>query len=106
MMFAQLLPPLLRGAEITAQITLASTLLGALFAGIIAIDPVREFFDLAVLAGGQWFVALLCVAIGLGIAGAVWQLPYVQRLELPEGEELGPDDGPEPTHTPTTSDGV
>ncbi len=32
MMFAQLLPPLLRGAEITAQITLASTLLGALFA--------------------------------------------------------------------------
>ena len=36
--------------------------LGALFAGILAIDPVREFFDLEVLSGGQWFVALLCVA--------------------------------------------
>ena len=36
--------------------------LGALFAGILAIEPVREFFDLEVLAGGQWFVALLCVA--------------------------------------------
>ena len=59
--------------------------LGALFAGILAIDPVREFFDLAVLAGGQWFVALLCVAIGLGIAGAAWRLPYVQRLELGRG---------------------
>ena len=74
--------------------------LGAMFAGIIAIDPVRRFFDLEVISGGQWFVALLCVAIGLGIAGAAWQLPYVQRLELPQGEKLEPDDGPEPTHTP------
>ena len=78
--------------------------LGAIFAGIIAIDPVREFFDLEVLAGGQWFVALLCVAIGLGIAGAAWQLPYVQRLELPEGAELEADDGPEPTHRPRTGE--
>ena len=78
--------------------------LGALFAGIIAIDPVREFFDLAVLAGGQWFVALLCVAAGLGIAGAAWQLPYVQRLELPEGETLAADEGPEATHTPRTGE--
>jgi magnesium-transporting ATPase (P-type) len=78
--------------------------LGALFAGIIALTPVREFFDLEVLAGGQWFVALLCVAIGLGIAGAAWQLPYVQRLELEEGAELEPDDGPDPTHTPRTGE--
>jgi hypothetical protein len=78
--------------------------LGALLAGILAIDPVREFFDLAVLAGGQWFVALLCVAIGLGIAGAAWQLPYVQRLELAEGAELEADDGPDPTHTPRTGE--
>ena len=78
--------------------------LGALFAGILAIEPVREFFDLALLAGGQWFVALLCVAIGLGLAGAAWQLPYVQRLELAEGAELEPDDGPEPTHTPRTGE--
>jgi Cation transporting ATPase, C-terminus len=78
--------------------------LGAIFAGIIAIEPVRDFFDLQVLSGGQWFVALLCVAAGLGIAGAAWQLPYVQRLELPEGAELEPDDGPEPTHTPRTGE--
>src|SRR5918999_4020231 len=57
--------------------------LGAIFAGILAIAPVREFFELELLSGGQWFLALLCVAIGLGIAGAAWQLPYVQRLELP-----------------------
>ena len=79
-------------------------ILGAIFAGIIAIEPVREFFDLVVLSGGQWFAALLCVAIGLGIAGAAWQLPYVQRLELPEGSVLEPDDGPEPTHTPRTGE--
>ena len=49
-------------------------------------------------------MALLCVTAGLGIAGAAWQLPYVQRLELPEGAELEPDDGPEPTHTPRTGE--
>jgi magnesium-transporting ATPase (P-type) len=79
-------------------------ILGAMFAGILAIEPVREFFDLVQLAGGQWFIALLCVAIGLGIAGAAWQLPYVQRLELPEGAELETDDGPDPTHRPQTGE--
>ena len=59
--------------------------LGAIFAGILAIEPVREFFELELLSGGQWFLALLCVAIGLGIAGAAWRLPYVQRLELRRG---------------------
>jgi magnesium-transporting ATPase (P-type) len=78
--------------------------LGALFAGILAIPTVREFFDLAVLAGGQWFIALLCVAIGLGLAGAAWRLPYVQRLELAEGSDLEPDDGPDPTHVPRTGE--
>jgi magnesium-transporting ATPase (P-type) len=74
--------------------------LGAVLAGVLALEPLREFFDLSPLAGGQWFVALLCVAAGLGIAGAAWQLPYIQRLELEPGQELEPDDGPEPTHTP------
>jgi cation-transporting ATPase E len=78
--------------------------LGAIFAGIIAIDPVREFFDLEVLTGGQWFVSLTCVAAGLGIAGAAWQLPYIQRLELEQGAELARDDGPDPTHTPQTGE--
>ena len=78
--------------------------LGAVFAGILAIAPVRDFFELELLSGGQWFLALLCVAIGLGLAGAAWQLPYVQRLELPEGEELEPDAGPSPTHTPRTGE--
>jgi cation-transporting P-type ATPase E len=78
--------------------------LGAIYAGIIAIEPLRTFFELSVLSGGQWFVALLCVAIGLGLAGAAWQLPYVQRLELPAGASLAPDDGPEPTHTPQTGE--
>ena len=78
--------------------------LGALFAGILAIGPLRDFFDLELLSGGQWFLALLCVAIGLGIAGAAWQLPYVQRLELAEGAQLEPDEGPAPTHRPRTAD--
>ena len=79
-------------------------ILGAVFAAILAAPPIREFFELVILPGGQWFLALLCVAIGLGIAGAGWQLPYIQRLELPEGEALEPDDGPEPTHTPRTNE--
>ncbi len=78
--------------------------LGALFALMLAAEPVRSFFDLEVLSGGQWFLALACVALGLGLAGAAWRLPYVQRLELPEGAELEPEDGPEPTHTPRTSE--
>ena len=79
--------------------------LGAIFAGILAI-PSRcaSSSTSSVLAGGQWFVALLCVAIGLGIAGAAWRLPYVQRLELAEGAELEPDDGPDPTHMPRTGE--
>ena len=28
----------------------------------------------------------------------------MQRLELAEGDELTPDDGPEPTHTPRTGE--
>ena len=77
--------------------------LGALFALILAAAPVRDFFDLTLLSGGQWFLALAWVAIGLGLAGAAWQLPYVQRLELPEGAEAD-DEGPAPTHRPRTGE--
>jgi cation-transporting ATPase E len=78
--------------------------LGAIFALILAAEPVRDFFELELLSGGQWFLALACVAGGLGLAGAAWRLPQIQRLELPEAE-LVPDDGvPEATHSPRTSD--
>ncbi|MGH2987483.1 MAG: HAD-IC family P-type ATPase, partial [Solirubrobacterales bacterium] len=77
--------------------------LGAIFALILAAEPVREFFELDLLSGGQWFLSLVFVALGLGLAGAAWRLPYVQRLELPAGEELE-DDGPGPTHTPRTGE--
>ncbi len=78
--------------------------LGAIFAGMLAAEPLRTFFDLELLSGGQWFLALACVALGLGLAGAVWRLPYIQRLELPQGAELEAEEGPAPTHTPRTSE--
>jgi magnesium-transporting ATPase (P-type) len=77
--------------------------LGAIFALILAAEPVREFFELELLSGGQWFLALAFVALGLGLAGAAWRLPYVQRLELAEGEQLD-EAGPAPTHTPKTGE--
>jgi magnesium-transporting ATPase (P-type) len=78
--------------------------LGAIFALILAAEPVRDFFELELLAGGQWFLALACVAGGLGLAGAAWRLPYIQRLEIPE-DELQEDDGvPEATHSPQTTE--
>jgi cation-transporting ATPase E len=57
--------------------------LGALFALILAAAPVREFFDMALLNATQWFLALLCAAVGLTIASALWRLPYIERLEAP-----------------------
>ena len=78
--------------------------LGAVFAAILALEPVRDFFELEMLSAGQWFLALLAVAVGLLVAAAGWRLPYVQHLEVPEGDEP-PDDGvPAPTHTPHTED--
>jgi uncharacterized protein (DUF58 family) len=78
--------------------------LGALFALILAAGPVRDFFELEMLVAGQWFLALLSVALGLLVAAAGWRLPYIQRLEVPEGEEPEEDDVPRPTHTPRTDD--
>ena len=78
--------------------------LGALFALILAAEPVRNFFELEMLAAGQWFLALLCVAIGLLVAAAAWRLPYIEQLESPEGGAEPDDDVPAPTHTPRTED--
>jgi magnesium-transporting ATPase (P-type) len=64
--------------------------LGALFAGILAVGPLRDFFDMVLLDATQWFLALLAAAIGLTIASVLWRLPRIERLEAPvETEELG-----------------
>jgi hypothetical protein len=76
--------------------------LGALFALGLAIGPVRDFFELVLLSAGQWFLALLCVAIGLAAAAIGWRLPRIQELEEPAPEaEAGV---PRPTHQPKTGE--
>ena len=55
--------------------------LGALFALILAAAPVRDFFEMALLDATQWFLALLCAAIGLTIASLLWRLPQIEALE-------------------------
>ncbi len=60
------------------------TALGGLYAAILAVEPLRAFFELDLLTAGQWFVCMLSVAVGLVVASALWRLPYIQRLELEE----------------------
>ncbi|HET9162095.1 MAG TPA: HAD-IC family P-type ATPase [Solirubrobacterales bacterium] len=57
--------------------------LGALFALILAAAPVRDFFEMTLLTASQWFLALLCSAVGLTIASLLWRLPYIEGLETP-----------------------
>ena len=62
--------------------------LGALFALILAAAPVREFFEMSLLTSSQWFLALLCAAVGLTIASALWRIPYIEGLEAaPDQDE-------------------
>ena len=78
--------------------------LGALFAAVFAIGPVREFFELEILSAGNWFLSLLAVAAGLAVAAFGWHLPYVQELEVAEGGAVPEkDDVPDPTHRPRAS---
>jgi cation-transporting ATPase E len=58
--------------------------LGALFALILAAAPVRDFFEMALLNATQWFLALFSAAAGLTIASALWRLPQIERLEVPD----------------------
>jgi magnesium-transporting ATPase (P-type) len=60
--------------------------LGGLFAGILAVGPLRDFFDMVLLDSAQWFLALLSAAAGLAIASALWRLPQVEALEAPASE--------------------
>ena len=55
--------------------------LGSLYALALAVEPLREFFELTPLGGGQLFLALLSAGGGLLLASAVWRLPAVERLE-------------------------
>ncbi len=68
--------------------------LGALFALMLAIEPVREFFELELLSGAQWFLALLSAAVGMAIASVLWRLPVIERWEMPDDGE-GESDEPE-----------
>ena len=58
--------------------------LGAAFAGILAIAPLRDFFDMVLLSAPEWFLSLLAAAAGLILASALWKLPQIERLEVPE----------------------
>ncbi len=64
--------------------------LGGLFAGILAIGPLRNFFEMEILSAAQWFLALLSAAIGLTIASLLWRLPQIEALEAPVTEPEAP----------------
>ncbi len=65
--------------------------LGALFALILAAAPVRDFFEMTLLTASEWFLAMLCSAVGLTIASLLWRLPQIERLESPGPEPGSPD---------------
>lgn len=58
--------------------------LGALFAGILAVAPLREFFEMTMLTASQWFIAMLAAALGLVAASLLWRLPVIQSWEADE----------------------
>jgi len=60
--------------------------LGAAFAGILALPPLRDFFDLSLLSAPEWFLALFSAAAGLTIASVLWRVPQIERLEAPPAE--------------------
>lgn len=57
--------------------------LASVFALILGIGPVRDFFDMVLLSSTQWFLALFSAAVGLIIASLMWKLPQIERLEAP-----------------------
>ena len=91
--------------HITIQSYMLAMLVGlaALFAGILALDPVRDFFELAQLSGGQWFLALAAAAAGLLLAAVAWRIPYIQQLEV-DGPVESEEGVPAPTHRPQTGE--
>jgi P-type E1-E2 ATPase len=67
--------------------------LASVFALILGIGPVRDFFDLVLLNSTQWFLALFSAAVGLIIASLMWKLPQIERLEVPEERAEAPPNG-------------
>ncbi|MGE5280824.1 MAG: cation-translocating P-type ATPase [Chloroflexota bacterium] len=57
--------------------------LGGLFAGILAIPPLRDFFQMELLTSAQWFLTLFSAAAGLAIASLLWRMPRIEALESP-----------------------
>ncbi|MGN6588249.1 MAG: HAD-IC family P-type ATPase [Solirubrobacterales bacterium] len=66
--------------------------LGAVYAGILAISPLRDFFDMVLLSAPEWFLALFSAAVGLTIASVLWKLPQIERWEVPEERVEAPGD--------------
>jgi P-type E1-E2 ATPase len=61
--------------------------LGAVYAGILAIAPVRDFFDMTLLSAPEWFLALFSAAIGLTLASLLWKLPQIEAWEVPTHDD-------------------
>jgi hypothetical protein len=83
--------------------------LGALYALALAVKPIRDFFDMVPLGGGQLFLALLSAAAGLVLASVVWRIPVIEQLEdrppPPDEAPTGPVTAPltpAPTPVPRT----
>ncbi len=64
--------------------------LAGLYAGILAIPTLRDFFEIELLTSGQWFLALLSGAVGLTIASLLWRLPQIEAWEAPAEPEETP----------------
>jgi cation-transporting ATPase E len=75
--------------------------LAGLYAGILAIAPLRDFFEIELISAAQWFLSLLAAAIGLAIASLLWKLPQVEALEAQGAEETAPDSPMEEAEAPT-----
>jgi len=77
--------------------------LGALFAGILAVPQLRDFFDMSMLGAPQWFVAMLAAALGLVAASLMWRLPQIQAWEVPNEDAFPPlERDPEPENDGST----
>ncbi len=64
--------------------------LGALFAGILAVPQLRDFFEMSMLGAPQWFIAMLAAALGLVAASLMWRLPLIQAWEVPDESAIPP----------------